>query len=55
MHRSARVGLLGVLLGAAAPLLAGPGLPFVEDDYARALAEARALQRPLFIESWAPW
>jgi len=30
-------------------------LPFIEDDYARALAEARARKVPLFIESWAPW
>jgi hypothetical protein len=30
-------------------------LPFIHDDYARALAEARARRLPLFIESWAPW
>jgi hypothetical protein len=30
-------------------------LPFVVDDYARALAEARAQKLPLFIEAWAPW
>ena len=30
-------------------------LPFIQDDYARALAEARARKVPLFIESWAPW
>lgn len=30
-------------------------LPFIEDDYSRALAEAQARQLPLFIESWAPW
>ena len=30
-------------------------LPFITDDYARALAEARARQVPLFVESWAPW
>lgn len=33
----------------------GEVLAFIEDDYARALAEARARQVPLFIESWAPW
>jgi hypothetical protein len=47
-----------VLVIAAAP---GPVpdvekiLPFVADDYARALAEARAQRLPLFIEAWAPW
>jgi hypothetical protein len=30
-------------------------LPFVEDDYPRALAEARAKKLPLFVDSWAPW
>jgi hypothetical protein len=30
-------------------------LPFIQDDYARALSEARARKVPLFIESWAPW
>jgi len=30
-------------------------LPFVVDDYAKALAEARAQKLPLFIEAWAPW
>jgi hypothetical protein len=42
---------------------AGPGgaadiekvLPFVADDYGKALAEARAQKLPLFIEAWAPW
>jgi hypothetical protein len=30
-------------------------LPFIHDDYAGALAQARQLKLPLFIESWAPW
>ena len=37
---------------AAAPHLA---LPFIQNDYPRALAEARARKVPLFIEAWAPW
>jgi hypothetical protein len=43
----------------AAPAAPSPELkkavPFIEDDYKRALAEARAKKRPLFIEAWAPW
>jgi len=34
---------------------AKPAVPFLEDDYAKALAEARARQVPVFIEAWAPW
>jgi hypothetical protein len=30
-------------------------LPFIEDDYPRALAEARVRKVPLFVDSWAPW
>jgi thiol-disulfide isomerase/thioredoxin len=30
-------------------------LPFIENDYPRALAEARARKVPLFIDAWAPW
>ena len=30
-------------------------VPFVADDYDRALAAARAKHVPIFVESWAPW
>lgn len=30
-------------------------LTFIEDDYPRALAEARSRKVPLFVEAWAPW
>lgn len=36
-------------------LHAGAPLPFIEDDYARALAEAKAKGLPLFVDVWAPW
>ncbi len=32
-----------------------PKLTFIEDDYPRALAEARAKKKPLFIDAWATW
>lgn len=49
-----------VLLAAAAPLFsaqaeARPAVPFIEDDYPKALAEAKAKKMPLFVEAWAPW
>jgi hypothetical protein len=48
------------LLATAALLLAmapahRTALPFIEDDYGRALVEAKARNLPLFIEAWAPW
>jgi hypothetical protein len=30
-------------------------LPFIENDYAKAVARARAKNVPLFVEVWAPW
>ncbi len=30
-------------------------LPFIEDDYAQALAKAKATGLPLFVDAWAPW
>lgn len=32
-----------------------PVVPFLENDYTKALAEARARKVPLFVEAWAPW
>ena len=30
-------------------------LPFVENDYRKAVATARAKNLPIFVEAWAPW
>ncbi|HEX8435952.1 hypothetical protein [Archangium sp.] len=30
-------------------------LPFIEDDYSRALSEAKSRGLPLFVDTWAPW
>jgi hypothetical protein len=36
---------------------AGPKmvLPWIEDDWSKAVATARARKVPIFVESWAPW
>ena len=54
--------LLGVLACATvrpaapeSPQAHATALPFIVDDYSRALAEARAQGRPLFVDTWAPW
>src|SRR3954468_19303102 len=42
-------------------LVAGAGepvkeaLPFIEDDYGRAVHEATAKKLPIFVDAWAPW
>lgn len=30
-------------------------LPWIEDDYARAIAEGKRRGLPVFVEAWAPW
>jgi hypothetical protein len=47
--------LFASALGASPRPAAKPVLPFIEDDYPRALAEARAKKLPIFVEAWAPW
>jgi len=45
--------LLAALLAATAvPAMA---LPFIENDYAKALARARTNHVPMFVDVWAPW
>ena len=41
---------------ASAPARALPDrLPIINDDYARARAEAVRRHVPIFVEAWAPW
>ena len=49
--------LLGVLLGAraASATASATPLPFLQDDFAKALGEAKQRKLPLFVECWAPW
>jgi hypothetical protein len=45
--------ILAALLAATA--LPAMALPFIENDYARALARAKAKNLPIFVDAWAPW
>ena len=40
---------------AAKPAAWHPVVPFIEDDFGRALALAKERKLPVFIEGWAPW
>jgi hypothetical protein len=48
-----RLAILVVL--ALVTLSARADLPFIENDYVKALAQAKAKNVPLFVEAWAPW
>jgi hypothetical protein len=41
-----------LLAGSAA---AAMSLPFIENDFEKAMAAAKSQQRPIFVEVWAPW
>jgi hypothetical protein len=43
------------LLATAAPAFAKEVVPFIENDYAKAVAQAKAKNVPLFVDAWAPW
>ena len=64
LHRA----IVKAALPALAPLLLACGRPpapvdsavtrpleFIENDYARALVEAKSRKVPIFVEAWAPW
>lgn len=47
--------LLALALFAATSASASAKIDFVEDDYATAMARAKAKNVPVFVEAWAPW
>lgn len=53
MMRTFASVLVSMLLPVAAR--ATTGLPFIENDYARARAEATQRKLPMFVDVWAPW
>jgi hypothetical protein len=56
-----RAALAAALIAAPAALGTAPAaaprevLRFIEDDYPKALAAAKAAKKPIFFEAWAPW
>jgi thiol-disulfide isomerase/thioredoxin len=51
----ALLALAGCASSEVRPTPAAEVLPFIEDDYPRALALAKAQHKPLFVDVWAPW
>ena len=44
-----------LLVASAAPVFAKEVLPFIEDDFARAVARGKMKKQPIFVDAWAPW
>jgi len=47
--------LAAALIGATPAAPPKSSLPWIEDDYGRALAEAKSKKLPIFVDAWAPW
>jgi hypothetical protein len=45
----------GLAILSAAPSASRASLPWVKDDYSKAVAQARSRNVPIFVEAWAPW
>jgi len=43
------------LIIAASAHAATSNLPFINDDYPKAMASAKQRSLPIFVEVWAPW
>jgi len=52
---SMRIRTVVAMLLLAAPLAAKEVVPFIDNDYATAVARAKAKNVPIFVEAWAPW
>ncbi|HKA37632.1 MAG TPA: hypothetical protein VKH43_12485 [Thermoanaerobaculia bacterium] len=56
MAFAAGIAIAACAAGASTPgTRPHPVVPFIEDDYPGALAQARAKKLPIFVEAWAPW
>lgn len=44
-----------LFLMAAAVSMSAANLPFINDDYAKAVSTAKQRNLPIFVEVWAPW
>ncbi len=49
------VGMALFILSLAPLVQAADAVPFIEDNYTKALAQAQTKKLPIFVEAWAPW
>jgi len=55
MIRVMKIKALLAFLLLALPMAAKEAVPFIDDDYTKAVARAKARNVPIFVEAWAPW
>jgi hypothetical protein len=50
-----KIMIAALLLTVASAACEAKGLPFINDNFGKALEEARQHKQPIFVEVWAPW
>jgi len=55
LHHTYFLALVAATVGCGLRQAAPARLPFIENDYAGAMAQARSRHVPLFVDVWAPW
>ena len=55
MEPMKRLLAAAVLVLSAMPAFAKEVLPFIEDDFSKAVARAKSSKQPIFVDAWAPW
>ena len=50
-----RIPLILTFLLLAPLVRAKEALPFIENDWTKAAAQAKAKHLPMFVDAWAPW
>lgn len=44
-----------LLIVSTAPAFAREVVPFIENDFSKAIAQGKAKKQPIFVDAWAPW
>ncbi|HJZ79744.1 MAG TPA: hypothetical protein VKD91_05345 [Pyrinomonadaceae bacterium] len=55
MKTTVGIAILVIVLSSVGFGKPGKGLPFINDNFVKALAEAKQRNAPLFVDVWAPW
>lgn len=50
-----RISLILLFLTLAPLARAKEALPFIDNDWGKAIARAKSTHLPLFVDTWAPW
>jgi hypothetical protein len=50
-----RLLAVALLVASAAPAFAKEVVPFIENDFSKAVAQGKAKHEPIFVDAWAPW